>query len=472
MSSTVVNSNDSIVPVVLAGSSNLKYWPLSRVLNPIQFQRKKREQSSFQTALLCATSLPNSKNPLVFVAAGQLNTAKTQADQVGLLSVCRFIVEPVERGNWNAMVLASLRVALSDPNQMMMFIDAKSSVANAAALAKTYQHIRQNMPEKQMVVLGDPYDRLRDCNASLVKRTERSVVHSLLQVEPFCPTKIAQTDRHNLYSIGAIVMACPNDILEMARSSDREAFQTIDAALRQSNDISDAFWINLNMWNVLETKCLGDELIKQTDQFLLRPTDILKPSKTENSSLSFTRDNVNCSITNNGHVIAMVGCSNLKVTSTRDATLIQSNDSKIDFETLTNEMREAQCSELFHSPICHRPWGTETLLQQSKQSQVYKIELHPGASIAEHFHTHRKENWQILSGLGTATISDVTHQIATGWTYSIDKNTLHSCTSSKNHPLVLLETRFGEFLNENDLVHTQVKNGRSYSAGTKASSPP
>jgi hypothetical protein len=52
-------------------------------------------------------------------------------------------------------------------------------------------------------------------------------------------------------------MACPNHILEMARSSDREAFQTIDAALRQSNDISDAFWINLNMWNVLETKCLG-----------------------------------------------------------------------------------------------------------------------------------------------------------------------------------------------------------------------
>lgn len=472
MSLNQENSSNSVAPVLLAGSSNLTNWPQSRVLDPIQFQRNKREQSAFQTALLCTSHLPISMAPLVFVAPNQLKTAKKQAEQIGLLSSCQFIVEPIERGNWNAVVFASLMVASSDPNQMMMFMDTVNIPANVSTLAKTYQQIRQNLPENQMVVLGEPYNSAQHHKGSLAQRSGRSVVNSLLQVKPYEDDDTKTATTHGLYSIGSIFMACPNHILEITKSTDSEAFQTIDMALQQSNNMNDASWINLNMWSALEPKHVGRELIKHTDQFLLRPTDILSPKHSETSYSSFSFETENCSVDSKGHLIAIVGCSNLHVTSTRDATLIRSKDTTVDIHTLTNEMREAQCLELFHSPVRHHAWGTETLLEQSHQAQVYKIELHPGASIPEHFHTHRKENWQILSGLGTATISGVTHHITTGWTYSIDKNTIHSCSNSKNHPLVFLETRIGDFLHEDDLVHTQAKNKRFYSAGTKASSPP
>ncbi len=472
MSSETENFTDSLVPIVLAGSSNLNEWPRSRVLDPIQFQRSKREQSAFQISLLCAASLPNAKPPLIFVAPNQLKKAKKQAEQVGLVSNCQFIVEPIERGNWNAAVFASLMLARSNPSQMMIFMDAARPPQTVGALAKTYQQIRENMPEKQMVMLGSPYVPTLHSKRNLAERCGRSVINSLLQVRAHSKDTAASTPSKDLYAIGSTFLACPTHILAIAKLGDPEALQTVDTALQQSNDMNEAFWINLNMWSALEVKHTTDELIHHTDQFLLRPTDILTPKRETASARNFVNDSINCSVNNTGHVVAMIGCSNIRVTSTRDATLIQSMETDVDMETLTNDMREAQCLELFHSPIRHLSWGTETLLEQSHQSQVYKIELHPGASIPEHFHAHRKENWQVLSGLGKATISGVTHHITTGWTYNIDKTTLHSCISSKDRPLVILETRIGDFLHEDDLVHTQVKNKRSYSAGTKASSPP
>jgi len=473
MKTSPEHSVESVKPVIFAGSSNLDNWPLSRVKDPIQFQRNKREQSSFQIALLCATSLPNAKSPLVFVSANHLKTARKQADQIGLLDSCQFIVEPIERGNWQAVIFASALIARSAPDDLMILIDSVHTIKNIGAFASAFQQVRQHMPEKGMVVFGLAYDPEKHQRMKLTRRKGCSIVNSLLQVAPHHNHgDNTGAEAYSIYSIGPAFMVSPKQLLDMAKAINPEEFHSVNMALQHANSMNDALWADLNMWATLEMRHIGDELHKLTDQFLLRPTDFIVSKKQKESSSHFLHNNTNCNLRGDGHLIAMIGCKNLEVTTTKDATLIQPKNLAVNVDELITQMRDAQCPELYHSSIVQHPWGTETLIDQNHKSQVFKIELQPGSSIPEHFHAHRAENWQVLSGLGTATISGVEHQITTGWTYSIDKNTLHGCTSSNTTPLVFMETRIGDFLHEDDIVHTKVKQRPAYSAGTKASSPP
>ena len=100
----------SIYPVILAGGSGTRLWPLSRKNSPKQFLPLVSEQSLFQKTLQRLEGLDGVSNPVVvcnekhrFFVMDQMETLSKSALAV--------ILEPESRNTAPALTLAALKLS-------------------------------------------------------------------------------------------------------------------------------------------------------------------------------------------------------------------------------------------------------------------------------------------------------------------------------------------------------------------------
>lgn len=107
----------------------------------------------------------------------------------------------------------------------------------------------------------------------------------------------------------------------------------------------------------------------------------------------------------------------------------------------------------------NRPWGNFEQFTLNEPSTVKIITVNPGESLSLQKHSHRDENWKVISGDGSITLGEDTFPIQAGTIYSIPRNTLHR-VSGGTSPVVFLEIALGTF-DENDIERIEDKYHRS-----------
>ena len=112
-----------IIPVILAGGSGTRLWPLSRDLFPKQLIRLSSEETMLQSTLLRLSGLENLTDPIVicneknrFMTAEQLRAIEISAEAI--------ILEPVGRNTAPAVVVAALRALSVHPEAVLQVLPA------------------------------------------------------------------------------------------------------------------------------------------------------------------------------------------------------------------------------------------------------------------------------------------------------------------------------------------------------------
>src|SRR5690348_15080647 len=106
----------TIYPVIMAGGSGTRFWPLSRKANPKQFLPLASERPLIADT---AARLKGLARPAdTFVVCGKLHARPAKKWVKGLLAK-NLIVEPVARNTAPAIGLAALHVARRDPRGIL-----------------------------------------------------------------------------------------------------------------------------------------------------------------------------------------------------------------------------------------------------------------------------------------------------------------------------------------------------------------
>ena len=106
-----------------------------------------------------------------------------------------------------------------------------------------------------------------------------------------------------------------------------------------------------------------------------------------------------------------------------------------------------------------RPWGQFERFTLNESSTVKILTVNKGEVLSLQTHDRREEFWRVLSGYGTITIGDETHDAAPGDEFFIAKGTKHRAEGGEEG-LVFLEIAFGAF-DESDIVRIEDKYGRT-----------
>ncbi len=124
-----------------------------------------------------------------------------------------------------------------------------------------------------------------------------------------------------------------------------------------------------------------------------------------------------------------------------------------DRETLETEI---------NSPVFEqRPWGSFTVLDESDNYKVKRIEVLPGKRLSYQQHSRRAEHWYIVRGTAKVTLNGVEILVKTGEAVDIKVSDLHRVENPDPADLlVFIETQTGDYFGEDDIVRSDDDFGR------------
>ena len=355
-----------ITPVIMAGGSGTRLWPLSRAAHPKQFLALNDTKTMLQQTVERLADLPTSEPVTIcneehrFFVAEQLR----EIDALG-----KIILEPVGRNTAPAIALAALVERDNDP--LLLILAADHVIANQRAFTETVMKAVPLAEAGKLVTFGivptEPHTGYGYIEASAPVADAYEV--SSFKEKPDVDTAVQYVaDGSYYWNSGMFLFKASNflaelkvhrpDILaatERAMSEissdldfiriDREAFvacpdESIDYAVMEKTKDAvvvpmDAGWNDIGSWSSLwevakkdeaGNAVSGDTMLLDTKNSLVRAEDKL---------------------------VALVGIEDLVVISTKDATLVAQKDRVQDAKIIASELKDAGRSEWnLHNQSC------------------------------------------------------------------------------------------------------------------------
>ncbi len=102
-----------------------------------------------------------------------------------------------------------------------------------------------------------------------------------------------------------------------------------------------------------------------------------------------------------------------------------------------------------------RPWGSFSILEESKGYKVKKIVVLPKERLSLQYHHHREEKWIVVKGNPVLQIGELSRKYHIGETVEVKKGQLHRIDNDTEEKVIIIEIQLGDYLEEDDIVRLQ-----------------
>lgn len=109
-----------------------------------------------------------------------------------------------------------------------------------------------------------------------------------------------------------------------------------------------------------------------------------------------------------------------------------------------------------------RPWGSYTILDETDEFKVKRIEVLPNKRLSYQRHNKRREHWYVVRGTAKVTLNGEEVLVPAGSAVDIDFQVAHRVENPDDaETLVFIETQTGTYFGEDDIERLEDDFGRS-----------
>lgn len=468
-----------LLPVIMAGGTGSRLWPMSRELYPKQFLRLFGQNSMLQETITRLSGL-EIHEPMVICNEEHRFLVAEQLRQLNKLSN-NIILEPVGRNTAPAIALAALQATRHGDDPLMLVLAADHIINNqpvfhdAIRVAEQYADeghlvtfgIVPNAPEtgygyiQRGVALTDsahtPYrGPLRGEAGPRARRGLPRLRGVLLeQRHVYVPrqkylSELAKFRPDILEACRAAVNAADNgsDFISIPHDIFCECpDESVDYAVMEKTADAvvvglDADWSDVGSWSALWEVSPKDE-----------QGNVL-------SGDAWVHNSENCYINSDEKLVAAIGVENPVIVSTKDAVLVMNRERSQDVKKAVEFLKQNQRSEYKRHREIYRPWGRCDVVVQTPRFNVNRITVKPGGAFSMQMHHHRAEHWVILAGTGQVTVNGKQFLLTENQSTFIPIGAEHSTENPGRIPLEVLEIQSGSYLGEDDIIRIKDQYGR------------
>ena len=478
-----------VQPVIMAGGSGTRLWPLSRAGYPKQFLvlsgQPDDKLSLFQHAVARLQALAGegiSVAPPSIV--GNEEHRFLVLDQLRELHInpAAVLLEPVGRNTAPAVTLAALAAVEDGSDPVLVINSSDQTVTDAAAFTTAMRSAVLAAGEGAIVILGITPDRPETGYGYIRVEADGDAAPQVAQfVEKPDATTAARylAEGGYFWNAGMFVLKASvwldalqqfrPDILAAtraawaARSTDAKFVrpgkaefaavpaESVDYAVMEKCPGSrfdirmlalDAGWNDLGAWEAV---------------WQVAPKDARG-----NASVGDTiiKDSSNTLVHASSRLVSVVGLSDVVVVETPDAVLVTSRERSQDVKLVVNQLQaESREEQTLHRKV-HRPWGWYDSLDSGPRHQVKRIMVKPGATLSLQMHHHRAEHWIVVSGTAEVTNGDKVILLTENQSTYIPLGQTHRLANPGKLPLEIIEVQSGSYLGEDDIVRFEDTYGR------------
>ncbi len=160
-------------------------------------------------------------------------------------------------------------------------------------------------------------------------------------------------------------------------------------------------------------------------------------------------------------LVAAVGIEGLIVVETADAVLVAAQGAAQQVKEVVAQLQAQSRPERLDHRRVYRPWGWFETIDAGVGYQVKRITVKSGAQLSLQRHQHRSEHWVVASGTARVNRGGATFNLSQNQSTYIPPGALHRLGNPGEGPLELIEVQVGDYLGEDDIERFADDFGRS-----------
>lgn len=476
------NANHAVVPVLMAGGSGSRLWPLSRESYPKQFLALQGAHSLLQNTALRARKIANVMAPVVIGAEPHRFLITEQLREAGIVG-STLLLEPEGRDTAPAAAVAAHYVAAEiDPQAIVFLMAADHVISDLSAFVQAADVGASLAAQGHIVTFGitptgpeTGFGYLR--GGSPLVEDERAVRVEAFVEKPDVERAQAFLDAGNHWWNSGMFMFRADRFLEILQQLEPSLSHSAHAAVTLAAITPDGLSLNVEAFASCRKVSLDYAVMEKLDDIALVPLDAGwddvgswnflagQPATDEYANRThgdvLMQDSRGNLVHAQSRLVALIGVEDHVVVETEDAILVAPRSRVQEVKGVVQKLRDANRSEVSANRRMYRPWGYYESIAGGERFQVKRIMVKPGQKLSLQMHHHRAEHWVVVKGTARVTCADKEFLLCEDQSTYIPLGTVHRLENPGLVPLELIEVQSGAYLGEDDIVRFEDIYGRS-----------
>ena len=466
-----------IIPIILAGGTGTRLWPLSRKSFPKQFLNLlDDEYTMLQKTFKRIESIDNIHKPIIicneehrFIVAHQFKDIDIEPLEI--------ILEPEGRNTTPAITIAALKVLEIFKNTnidpILLILSSDHEIKDVNTFQLTINKSIDFAKEGELVIFGvspnypatgygyiKSEEKLRHDDFS-VSRVDHFIEKPDLENAQFMIQ-----DKKYSWNSGMFVFKAKS-ILDEINIFAPKMIKNCEICLRKSVKDLDFLRLDRNTFINCENIPIDISIFEKTKKAVVIPLNcgwhdigswesLWKISKkdVEGNSVNgkiLIKDTKDSYIRSEDKLVVSIGLENMVIVETKDAVLVTKKDFSLNLKSIVSLMKNEGFNEAESHKLVHRPWGSFLAIEEGETWQIKKIIVNPESSLSLQMHFHRSEHWVVVNGTAKVEIGNLEKIIGPNESVYIPLGVKHRLSNPTKLPLILIEVQSGSYLGEDDI---------------------
>ncbi len=466
-----------LTPVIMAGGSGTRLWPLSRRMLPKQFLTLSGDRSMLQQTLLRLEGLQRFPAVVVcntehrFLVAEQLLELDERNGSI--------MLEPIGRNTAPAIAVAALHALKQNEDPLLLVLAADHTIADQTAFQSAIEEA-EALARKDYLVTFGIVPQAPETGYGYIQRGD--AVGDGYAVSRFIEKPDQATAESYLscgdyyWNSGMFLFRARRylDELERHRPDILEACRTAEENGR--NDL-DFFRLDESAFSACPSESIDYAVMEQTGDAVVVPLDAgwndigswsalwdINDKDRDNNAMkgdAMLFDTSGSLVHAESRLVTTVGVDNIVVIETKDAVLVADKGKAQNVKEIVDNLRANGRLEDQYHRVVYRPWGCFDSIEEGERFKVKRITVKPGAKLSLQMHHHRAEHWIVVSGTARVTKGEKTMMLSENESTYIDVGERHALENPGVIPLEIIEVQTGSYLGEDDIVRFDDSYGRA-----------
>lgn len=464
-----------IIPIILAGGSGTRLWPLSRELYPKQLLSLVDGNTMLQNTVNRLSGVENMGEPIVICNEQHRFLVAEQLRAIGV-KPSAIILEPIGRNTAPAVATAALSALEIHPDAVLLVLPADHHMEDVGAFHNAV-HAGYRLASEQYLVTFGIVPQSPETGYGYIQRGEQVLApgsgHPAMKIRKFVekPDRAtAQTYLDSgdyLWNSGMFMFRASSVLEEMDRFTP-EITASCRRAYEKGLEDLDFFRLDLEAFTACPSDSVDYAVMERTEKGVIIPLDAgwndlgswdalweVQP-KGENDNVMvgdvISHDVKRSYVHATSRLVAAIGLDRYIVIETADAVLISPWDRVQEVKALVQQLKSDKREEAVSHRKVYRPWGSYECLSCDTRFQVKRIIVKPGARLSLQKHMHRAEHWVVVRGTAIITVDDKEVLLKEDESTYIPLGINHRLENPGRIPLELIEVQSGSYLGEDDII--------------------